>query len=167
VLFPRAVRSSESYIIVVWDVATVPADLVRIVFAHHQFAPCHDKVFDVPMPKARRAIDIFVENKVEMVLGGHLHRSYIGNSLNFFPGHHRERGVIIVQCGTTTSNRGTGHQREENTFNLIEAGTRTLTVTHYLHYEASDTFEPLSKHIFPRRGCALKTESSVTGDSDS
>lgn len=141
------------------EFAAAPENLVRIVVAHHQFAPGHDKLFDVPMPGARRAIDSFVDNNVEMVLGGHLHRSYIGNSLNFFPGHHRERGVIIVQCGTTTSNRGTGHQREENTFNLIEVGDQTLTVTHYLHYDATDTFEPLSKHFFPRRGCALESKS--------
>jgi 3',5'-cyclic AMP phosphodiesterase CpdA len=133
----------------------VPEDKVRIVVAHHQFAPGHDKVFDIPMPGAHRAIDCFVEQRVEMILGGHLHRSYIGNSLNFFPGHHRDRGVIIVQCGTTTSSRGTGHQREENTLNLIEAGAESLAVTHYLYYEASDSFAPLSKHLFPRRGRAF------------
>lgn len=130
----------------------VPEDIVRIVVAHHQFAPGHDRVFDVAMPGARRAIDCFVEQKVEMILGGHLHRSYIGNSLDFFPGHHRERGVIIVQCGTTTSRRGKGRERDENTFNLIEAGAHTLTVTHYLYYEDEGLFAPLSKHIFPRRG---------------
>lgn len=148
------------------EFSTVPDNLIRIVVAHHQFAPGHDKVFDLPMPKARRAIDSFVENKVEMVLGGHLHRSYIGNSLNFFPGHHRENGVIIVQCGTTTSNRGTGHLPEENTFNLIEAGEQTLTVTHFLYYETSKSFEPLSRHIFPRRGCALQPGNLDSGDSD-
>lgn len=130
----------------------VPEDIVRIVVAHHQFAPGHDKVFDVAMPGAKRAIDCFVEQKVEMILGGHLHRSYIGSSLDFFPGHRRERGVIIVQCGTTTSSRGKGRERDENTFNLIEAGAKTLTVTHYLYYEHQGRFAPLSRHIFPRQG---------------
>ena len=135
--------------------AKVPEDKVRIVVAHHQFAPGHDKVFDVPMPKARRAIDSFIEQKVEMILGGHLHRSYIGNSLDFFPGHRRDRGVIIVQCGTTTSSRGKGREREENTFNLIETGTETLTITHYLYYESAQRFAPISRHQFPRRGQAF------------
>lgn len=135
--------------------AGVPEDIVRIVVAHHQFAPGHDKVFDLPMPGARRAINCFVENKVEMILGGHLHRAYIGNSLNFFPGHDRQHGVIIVQCGTTTSRRGIGSEREENTFNLIEADAHTLTVTHYLYYEDQGNFAPLSKHVFPRRGRRL------------
>lgn len=132
--------------------AAVPEDLCRIVVAHHHFAPGHDKVFDIPMPGSRRAIDCFVEQKVEMILGGHLHRSYIGSSLDFFPGHDRERGVIIVQCGTTTSSRGKGREREENTFNLIDAGTSTLAVTHYLYSEEAGNFASISKHVFPRQG---------------
>lgn len=135
--------------------AEVPEDKVRIVVAHHQFAPGHDRVFDVSMPGARRAIDCFVEQKVEMILGGHLHRSYIGSSLDFFPGHHRDRGVIIVQCGTSTSSRGKGRERDENTFNLVETGAQTLVVTHYLYFEEVGRFAPLSKHSFPRPGRTL------------
>ena len=136
--------------------AGVPDEKVRIVVAHHQFAPGHDRIFDVSMPGAQRAIDSFVEQKVEMILGGHLHRSYIGSSLDFFPGHHRDRGVIIVQCGTTTSSRGKGRERDENTFNLIETSAQTLTVTHYLYFEAVGRFAPVSKHSFPRPGRALE-----------
>ncbi len=131
--------------------AAVPEDMTRIVVAHHHFAPGHDKIFDVAMPGSRHAIDCFVEQKVEMILGGHLHRSYIGNSLDFFPGQHRERGIIIVQCGTTTSSRGKGRERDQNTFNLIEAGTDTLAVTHYLYFEEAGKFAPISKHVFPRK----------------
>jgi len=143
--------------------ATVPEETTRIVVAHHHFAPGHDKVLDVAMPGSRRAIDCFVEQKVEMILGGHLHRSYIGNSLDFFPGHHRERGVIIVQCGTTTSRRGKGRERDENTFNLIEAGSQTLAITHYLYFEHASKFAPLSKHIFPRHGRPFDATDPVAG----
>ena len=145
-IYPHQLRHCEE------TFAAVPKDMTRIVVAHHHFAPGHDRVFDIAMPGARRAIDCFVEQKVEMILGGHLHRSYIGNSLDFFPGHHRDRGVIIVQCGTTTSSRGKGRERDENTFNLIEAGSQTLTVTHYLYLEEAGKFVPFSKHIFPRPG---------------
>lgn len=132
--------------------ADASPDKVRIVVAHHHFAPGHDRVYDISMPGSKRAIDSFVDQRVEMILGGHLHRSYIGNSLNFFSGHHRDRGVIIVQCGTTTSSRGKGSERDENTFNLIEASEETLTVTHFLYYEREGKFAPLSKHVFPRPG---------------
>jgi 3',5'-cyclic AMP phosphodiesterase CpdA len=147
--------------------AGVSDEEVRIVVAHHQFAPGHDRVFDIDMPGAKRAIDCLVEQRVEMILGGHLHRSYIGSSLDFFPGHHRDRGVIIVQCGTTTSSRGKGRERDENTFNLIEAGLQTLTVTHYLYLEDAGRFVPLSKHSFPRQGRALEAAEFGSGTSSS
>jgi 3',5'-cyclic AMP phosphodiesterase CpdA len=142
--------------------STVPEDMTRIVVAHHHFAPGHDKVFDVQMPGARRAIDCFVEQKVEMILGGHLHRSYIGNSLDFFPGHNRARGVVIVQCGTSTSSRGRGRERDENTFNLIEVGTDTLVVTHYLYFEVAGKFAAISKYVYPRQGRTLDADDGFT-----
>lgn len=145
--------------------AGVSDDKVRIIVAHHQFAPGHDRVFNLSMPGTQRAIDSFVEQKVEMILGGHLHRAYIGNSLDFFPGHHRDRGVIIVQCGTTTSARGKGRERNENTFNLIEADSQTLKVTHYLYFEEAGRFAPLSKHSFPRPGRALEVAGLRPGPS--
>lgn len=138
--------------------ARADANKIRIVVAHHHFAPGHDKVFDVPMPRSRRAIEYFVEHGVEMILGGHLHRSYIGNSLDFYPGHNRERGVIIVQCGTTTSRRGKGRERDENTLNLIEARADKLTVFHYLYFEHKQQFEPISQHIFPRNGQSFQAD---------
>ena len=147
--------------------AGVPVGMTRIVVAHHHFAPGHDRVLDLPMPRARRAIDCFVENRVEMILGGHLHRSYIGNSLDFFPGHHRDRGVIIVQCGTTTSRRGKGRERDENTFNLIEVGEQTHTIMHYLYFEGAGKFAPISKHIFPRQGQVIDAGELGSGNSSS
>lgn len=147
--------------------ATADEDMTRIIVAHHHFAPGHDRVFDIAMPGSRRAIDCFVEQKVEMILGGHLHRSYIGSSLDFFPGHHRDRGVIIVQCGTTTSSRGKGRERDENTFNLIEADSETITVSHYLYLEEAGKFAPFSRHIFPRPGRTLDAGETTSGSAAS
>src|SRR5690606_15599370 len=79
----------------------VPPSEARIVVAHHHFAPAPDYQGGRPMPRARRALDVFTALRVELVLGGHLHRAYIGNSLDVYPGRDREHGVIIVQCGTT------------------------------------------------------------------
>lgn len=142
--------------------AAVPDDMTRIVVAHHHFAPGHDRIFDISMPGARRAIDCFVSQKVEMILGGHLHRSYIGHSLDFFPGHDRERGVVIVQCGTSTSSRGKGRERDENTFNLVEVGPDTLAVTHYLYFEAANRFAAVGRYVFPRRGRTLDAGDGCT-----
>lgn len=143
--------------------ADVPAGAARIVVAHHHFAPGPDYLHDRTMPKARRAIDSFVDQGVDMILGGHVHRSYIGNSLDFFPGLHRDRGIIIVQCGTTTSSRGRGRERDENTFNLIDVGAETLSVIHYLYFESRGEFAPLSQHVFPRPGQPLDVSPIASG----
>ena len=128
-----------------------PPGAIRIVVAHHHFAPAPDYLRDSIMPKAKRAMERFADLKVDMVLGGHLHRAYIGNSLDFYPGKHRDRGIIIAQCGTTTSQRGRGREREKNSLNLIEIGRRTVTITHYMYFQDSDSFEAFSRHTF-RRG---------------
>jgi len=127
-----------------------PTDAVRIVVAHHHFAPAPDYIHDQTMPKAKRAVARFLELGVEMILGGHLHRAYIGNSLDFFPDPHRERGIIIVQSGTSTSRRGRGRERERNSFNVINLGRETLEIVHYLYYERERRFMPLSRHLFAR-----------------
>lgn len=129
-----------------------PEDAVKIVVAHHHFAPAPDYERDQTMPKARRALDRFVELGVEMILGGHLHRAYVGNSLDVYPGRHRDRGIIIVQSGTTTSRRGRAREQEKNSFNLIRLDEKMLRVTHYLYDDGESAFVPVSRHIFPRPG---------------
>lgn len=129
-----------------------PPDAARIVVAHHHFAPSPDYIPDLVMPKARRAMERFVDLGVEMILGGHLHCAYIGNSLDFFPGSHRDRGIIIVQCGTSTSRRGRGREREKNSLNLIEITALSHVVTHYVFFNEEHGFTPFSRHMFPRPG---------------
>ncbi|MFW6254040.1 MAG: metallophosphoesterase family protein [Chitinivibrionales bacterium] len=128
------------------------ADDVRIVVAHHHFAEAPGYPRHQIMAKSRRAMDCFVELGVEMILGGHLHRSYIGNSLDFFAGNRKDAGIIIVQCGTTTSRRGIGRERGKNTFNVVDVNRKMFVVTHYIYQDTIRRFVPLSRHEFPRPG---------------
>jgi 3',5'-cyclic AMP phosphodiesterase CpdA len=127
--------------------------LAKIVVAHHHFAPAPDKERDRTMPKSKRAMSRFIDMGVDMILGGHLHRAYIGDSLDIYPdlrsGH---QGIIIVQCGTTTSRRGRGREKERNTLNTIQICKELVEVTHYMYFDDTDAFEPISRHHFPRRG---------------
>ncbi len=77
--------------------------------------------------------------------------------------NHRDGGIIIVQCGTTTSSRGRDREREENTFNLIEIGPGTPSVIRYMFFEERGEFAPLSQHIFPRPGWPLEVSGHVHG----
>lgn len=135
--------------------ADVSPDALRIIVAHHHFAPAHDNKKDRKI-LGRRAIDCFVDLGVDMILGGHLHRAYIGNSLDFYRGNHRDQGIIIVQCGTTTSSRGVRRETGKNTLNLIDVCRDMITVTHYLYFDADNAFAPLSRHTFPRAGRRIR-----------
>ena len=130
----------------------VPTDALRIVVAHHHFAPAPDYEGGQVMPKAKRAIDCFTDLKVDMVIGGHLHRAYIGNSLDVYPGEDREHGIIIVQSGTSTSRRGRAREREKNSFNHIRVAEGVVRITHYMYFSDLDGFAPVSRHLFPRAG---------------
>ncbi len=129
---------------------SAPQDAIRIVVAHHHFTPAPDYLRDSMMQKAKRAMQCFENLKVEMILGGHLHRAYVGNSLDFYPGKHRDRGIIIAQCGTTTSRRGRGREREKNSLNFIEIRKSTITIKHYMYFSEIDGFGILSQHTFHR-----------------
>jgi 3',5'-cyclic AMP phosphodiesterase CpdA len=127
-----------------------PDEIVKVVVAHHHFLPAPDYEKDQVMPHARRALDRLVGLRVDLILGGHLHRAYIGNSLDVYPGADREHGTIIVQCGTTTSRRGRGRENEKNSFNLIRLTQDLLDVTHFLYFDETGGFAPVSRHHFPR-----------------
>ncbi|HEY0809275.1 MAG TPA: metallophosphoesterase family protein [Longimicrobiales bacterium] len=129
-----------------------PEDVLKIVVAHHHFAPAPDYEGGQVMPKAKRAIDCFTDLKVDMVIGGHLHRAYIGNSLDVYPGEDRDHGIIIVQSGTTTSRRGRAREREKNSFNHIRVAEGVVRITHYMYFSDQDAFAPVSRHLFPRAG---------------
>ncbi|GIX00036.1 MAG: 3',5'-cyclic-nucleotide phosphodiesterase [Pirellulaceae bacterium] len=140
--------------------ADAPPGAIRIVVAHHHFAPAPDYLHDQTMPKARRAIERFVDLGVDMILGGHLHRAYIGNSLDFYPGNHRDKGIIIVQSGTSTSRRGRGREREKNSFNLVQVEGNRIRITHYMFFDNLHRFAPLSQHLFARAGGELIVDPS-------
>ncbi|MGQ0813009.1 MAG: metallophosphoesterase family protein [Gemmatimonadota bacterium] len=132
--------------------ANAPAGAAKIVVAHHHFAPAPDYEGGQVMPKAQRAIDRFNRLKVDMIIGGHLHRAYIGNSLDVYPGPDREHGIIIVQSGTTTSRRGRAREAEKNSFNHIRIAEGVVRVTHYMYFSDIGGFAPVSRHLFPRAG---------------
>ena len=127
-----------------------PEGALKIVVAHHHFAPAPDYERGSVMPKAKRALDAFEQMQVELILGGHLHRAYIGNSLDVYPGKDRKHGIVIVQSGTSTSRRGRAREREKNSFNWIRVTDDSIRITHYMYFDDAGGFAPISRHIFPR-----------------
>ena len=132
--------------------AEAPPGLPRILVAHHHFAPAPDYEGGQVMPGAKRAMARFHDLKIDLIMGGHLHRAYIGNSLDVYPGEQRRRGIIIVQSGTSTSGRGRARERQKNSFNLLRVSEDRIRVTHYMFFAELGGFAPISRHIFPRPG---------------
>lgn len=146
--------------------AEAPEGDVKIVVAHHHFAPAPDYEGDKSMPNAKKVLEAFTAMGVEMILGGHLHRAYIGNSLDVFAGSQRSRGVVIVQSGTTTSARGRARERARNSFNVVRVAPRALEVTHHMYFEEAGGFEPFSVHAFPRQAHRWFPDGSVRAPLD-
>jgi 3',5'-cyclic AMP phosphodiesterase CpdA len=129
---------------------------VRIVVAHHHFAPAPDYEGGEVMPHGKYAIDAFTESKVDLILGGHLHRAYIGNSLDLYPGLDKDHGIIIVQV----------REREKNSFNLIRITDEVIRITHYMFFDHTGGFASVSRHIFPRSHVAFFSDSVTTAQED-
>lgn len=127
-----------------------PAEAIRIVVAHHHFAPAPDFEGGQVMPGAKRAVDLFGRLNVDVLMGGHMHRAYIGNTLDVYPGIDPNHGIIIVQCGTSASRRGRAREREKNSFNLVRITDELVRITHYMHFDQAGGFAPVSRHIFTR-----------------
>lgn len=130
----------------------VPDETHRIIVSHHHFAPPPDWEGADVMPKAKRALDAFTQMRVDLILGGHLHRAYIGNSLDVYAGADREHGIIIAQSGTSTSRRGRAREREKNSLNVVRLGGGVIRITHYMYFDDAGDFVPTSRHLFFRRG---------------
>ncbi|MEZ5584301.1 MAG: metallophosphoesterase family protein [Candidatus Competibacteraceae bacterium] len=132
----------------------LPPEVARVVVLHHHLIPAPGYARIAPMPKAKRALDLFTQLRVDLILAGHLHRAYVGNSLDVYSGLERDHGIIIVQCGTSTSRRGRGFEREKNTFNWVRLRTATMKVRHFMYFADRQAFSPVSRHEFarPRRG---------------
>jgi 3',5'-cyclic AMP phosphodiesterase CpdA len=142
--------------------AASPGGDLRIVVAHHHLAPAPDYQGDTPLPRARAILERLKGMDVEMVLGGHLHRAYIVNSLDVYPGEDREHGVVVVHSGTTTSARGRARERLRNSFNVIHVEPDHLDIRHHLYHGDEDRFLPLSRHVFPRRPALSLPEEATT-----
>jgi 3',5'-cyclic AMP phosphodiesterase CpdA len=129
--------------------AAAPRRLLKVVVAHHHLiSPPSFGRQRVPA-NARRAIELFSAAGVDLVLSGHQHQTYVGNSEEFYP-----RGrppVLILHSGTTTSSRGRAGERHRNTCNWIEVDAGSLVVSHYGWQPALDRFAEHSRHCYPRQ----------------
>jgi 3',5'-cyclic AMP phosphodiesterase CpdA len=124
-----------------------PEHLFKVVIAHHHLIPPPNFGTQRVLRNSREAIDLFSELGVDLILSGHHHLTYIGNSEEFYP--KGRAPVVIVHSGTTTSNRGRGAERDKNSCNWIEAEDQSMVVSHLRWHPELERFAEHSRHWYP------------------
>jgi len=136
---------------VVEIIGSAPAELFKVIVAHHHLTPPPRFGTQTVARNAFQAISAFSEAGVDLVLSGHQHQTYVTSSEEFYPSGRAP--VIILHAGTTTSSRGRGSEVDKNTFNWITVDERSQRMSHY-HWDASlSEFVEISRHWYPRRRC--------------
>ena len=125
-----------------------PEGQLKVIVAHHHVIqpPWFDR--QPVAVNAWEAMDLFTRYGVDLVLSGHLHQSFIGNSEEFYP--KGRPPVVILHSGTTTSNRGRAGERDKNTCNWIRVDDKSLLVSHLRWEPHLDRFAEHSRHWYPR-----------------
>lgn len=127
----------------------VPESVFKVVVAHHHLIPPPNFGTQTVLANAFEAIDLFSSVGVDLILSGHLHQAYIGNSEEFYP-----KGlppVVILHSGTTTSSRGRAGEREKNTCNRIRIDAESMLVAHHRWEPSLERFAEHSRHWYPRQ----------------
>ena len=127
----------------------VPETVFKVVVAHHHLIPPPNFGSQRVAGNAYEAIDLFSRAGVDLILSGHQHQTYIGNSEEFYP--QGRPPVVILHSGTTTSNRGRGGEREANSCNWIRVDRDSMVVSHYRWHRSLDAFAEHSRHWYPRQ----------------
>ena len=139
-----------------------PADIFKVVVAHHHIIPPPNFGSQRVLANAYEAMDLFSSAGVDLILSGHLHQAYIGNSEEFYP--KGRPPVVILHSGTTTSNRGRGGERERNTCNWIRVDRKSMIVSHYRWHHDLARFAEHSRHWYPRQELNPYTLEGLTLD---
>ncbi|HSW31057.1 MAG TPA: metallophosphoesterase [Longimicrobiales bacterium] len=134
--------------------ASAPAGDARVIVVHHHFVPTPDRLGGRPLPGARRFLAAFEAMGVELVLGGHVHRTHLSTSRALVAG--AGPGIPLVACGTTASSRGRGPEVGLNTLNVVHLDAAMVRVETRRHREG-EGFVPVAERAFPRPGAAAGT----------
>ncbi|PTY03190.1 hypothetical protein DB347_22185 [Opitutaceae bacterium EW11] len=97
---------------------------LKVVVTHHPFIPSPlSPKAGIDLGRAAQALTILEQHKVDLLLAGHLHHGYAGDTRTHFAS--ATRSIISVQAGTAVSRRV---RREPNAFNWITVQPDTLLI---------------------------------------
>jgi 3',5'-cyclic AMP phosphodiesterase CpdA len=157
------------------QIATMERHLSRFPEGTCKVAVLHHHVVNPPgnehrnmISNADEAVQLLDRCGVELLLCGHIHVSYVGNTLDVRP--NLRQGTIICQSGTTTSRRGHGREKGKNSYNVIEIEDTVIRIGQHMFLEDAGRFVPVAEHVFPRRSAGIymlpRAERVVEADRD-
>lgn len=120
-----------------------PRDACRALVVHHNLVRAGDQG-PPPMRGAHRVLSRLDEWGVDLVLSGHVHRTWLAKSA-------AGTGVPLVHAGTASSSRGRPPETGANSLNLIRASTSNIEVTPYLFSREHRRFLPAETRRRRRR----------------
>ncbi|HUF76600.1 MAG TPA: metallophosphoesterase [Longimicrobiales bacterium] len=136
-----------------------PAGDVRALVVHHHFVPTADGTGGIPLPGAAELLAAFEAMDVDLILGGHVHRTHVHTSRELVPGG--PDGIPLSACGTTTSRRGRATEFGINSLNVVRASSREIEIVPHLLAPESERFTPVDAIVFPRgRAAEVVSEGS-------
>jgi len=121
------------------------AGVVKILVTHHPFdLPAGHQARHL-VGRARLAMETLAACGVDLLLAGHLHRSYLGQTAARYQlgGY----SALVIQAGTATSTRGRG---EANSFNVLRITHPHITVERLIWQPNCSAFTIASAASFRR-----------------
>jgi 3',5'-cyclic AMP phosphodiesterase CpdA len=132
-----------------------PSNRFKVLVGHHPLVQPPGYEHEDTVGGVKRALNLFGQCGVDMVLTGHLHEAYA----TFHP--QAERGIMIVQAGTAASLRGRGSERLKNSFNLIQIDEQAVRVTSYVYSNEHANFKAEKSWDWPRHHTASQSQDTT------
>jgi 3',5'-cyclic AMP phosphodiesterase CpdA len=121
---------------------------LKVVVTHHPFIPppmadASEAKIDL-VGRAARALTVLDAAGVDLLLSGHLHHSYAGDTRTQYPAAHR--AIIAAQAGTAISRRV--RDNDPNGYNLITLSRDEITIEVRAWNGAA--FRPIAATVYHR-----------------
>lgn len=131
--------------------AEIPSSKSKVIVAHHQLVPPPRFETQRVITNAVETVDVLADGGVDLVLSGHLHQTWIGNTEAYYPKKGRHQ-VLLLHSGTTTTVRGRGIEKGKNTCNWLRLDGKRLDIRHLMWFPETRQFLEQSRHLYPRYG---------------